>query len=292
MDHTQSIFLVFPSIKFDWLQCHNQTSPLRPRAKQGFIQGPRPLKGNSRGNYSHGTQGRWHACPGATPSWTRSRPFFHRIQGQVWCCTTCWLDELPKPLQHACSTTRSSAQGNCSAKSLAGNVVDSSLSSLSSPWASSRGGVGGRGHFIHLAIYCTTTWCFALKGLRTIKNTPAPVSGVNMPPGCTILTTNHNTDTNFVWTAHHDSCVLGPQTNAQLCFYGFTVNMQALGSPQVASMTSSVETIELCGAQSSPPPRLNATSPSPHVTVQGSCIEIHLCFYQPNKSEGNFFRQL
>ncbi len=26
----------------------------------------------------------------------------------------------------------------------------------------------GRGHFIHLAIYCTTTWCFALKGLRTM----------------------------------------------------------------------------------------------------------------------------
>ncbi len=29
-------------------------------------------------------------------------------------------------------------------------------------------GGGGRGHFIHLAMYCTTTWCFALKGLRTI----------------------------------------------------------------------------------------------------------------------------
>ncbi len=28
-------------------------------------------------------------------------------------------------------------------------------------------GGGGRGHSIHLAIYCTTTWCFALKGLRT-----------------------------------------------------------------------------------------------------------------------------
>ncbi len=35
--------------------------------------------------------------------------------------------------------TRSSAQGNCSAKSLAGNVADSSLSSLSSRG----GGVGG-----------------------------------------------------------------------------------------------------------------------------------------------------
>ncbi len=29
-------------------------------------------------------------------------------------------------------------------------------------------GGGGRGHFIHLAIHCTTTWRFALKGLRTI----------------------------------------------------------------------------------------------------------------------------
>ncbi len=42
-------------------------------------------------------------------------------------------------------TTRSSAQGNSSAKSLAGNVVDSSLSSLSSPGGSSRGGGGGWG---------------------------------------------------------------------------------------------------------------------------------------------------
>ena len=30
-------------------------------------------------------------------------------------------------------------------------------------------GEGGRGHFIHLAIHCTATWCFALKGLRTMK---------------------------------------------------------------------------------------------------------------------------
>ncbi len=45
--------------------------------------------------------------------------------------------------------TRSSAQGNCSAKSLAGNVADSSLSSLSSAagvWGRGRGrGVRGRG---------------------------------------------------------------------------------------------------------------------------------------------------
>ncbi len=106
-----------------------------------------------------------------------------------------------------------------SAKSLAGNVVDPSLSSLSSTshaghggggpvgeggpmgegfggggWGRGRGlggleegegvwggggglgegeGVGGgegaRRHFIHLALYCTTTWCFAPKGLRTMR---------------------------------------------------------------------------------------------------------------------------
>ncbi len=27
---------------------------------------------------------------------------------------------------------------------------------------------GGRGHFSPADIYCTTTWCFALKGLRTM----------------------------------------------------------------------------------------------------------------------------
>ncbi len=42
--------------------------------------------------------------------------------------------------------TRSSAQGNCSAKSLAGNVTDSSLSSLSSMGVSGgRGGSRGKG---------------------------------------------------------------------------------------------------------------------------------------------------
>ncbi len=30
-------------------------------------------------------------------------------------------------------------------------------------------GEGGRGHFSPAAIYCITTWCFALKGLRTIN---------------------------------------------------------------------------------------------------------------------------
>ncbi len=41
--------------------------------------------------------------------------------------------------------TRSSAQGNCSAKSLAGNVIDSSLSSLSSKGGGSRGVWWGSG---------------------------------------------------------------------------------------------------------------------------------------------------
>ncbi len=31
------------------------------------------------------------------------------------------------------------------------------------------GGGGGKGHFIQPVIYCTTTWCFALKGLRTMN---------------------------------------------------------------------------------------------------------------------------
>ncbi len=30
-------------------------------------------------------------------------------------------------------------------------------------------GGGGRGHFGPAAIYCTTTWCFTLKGLCTIR---------------------------------------------------------------------------------------------------------------------------
>ncbi len=65
--------------------------------------------------------------------------------------------------------------------SCAGNVVDSSLSSLSSPqggvhWGEGRGGGWGegRGHFIHLAIHCTPTWSFALKGLRTTKQLRNP----------------------------------------------------------------------------------------------------------------------
>ncbi len=47
---------------------------------------------------------------------------------------------------HAHTKTRSRAQGKCSAKSLAGNVIDSSLSSLSSVGGRGQGGSGrGRG---------------------------------------------------------------------------------------------------------------------------------------------------
>ena len=75
--------------------------------------------------------------------------------------------------------TRSSAQGNCSAKSLAASVMSSILhcsSILPCPPClppvilTGGGGLamgGGRGHFSPAAIYCTATWCFALKGLRT-----------------------------------------------------------------------------------------------------------------------------
>ena len=73
--------------------------------------------------------------------------------------------------------TRSSAQGNCSAKSLAPVMLSIPGRGRGSGggrgiWQGEGGlageGEGGRGHFIHLAMYCTTTWCFALKGLRTI----------------------------------------------------------------------------------------------------------------------------
>ncbi len=108
-------------------------------------------------------------------------------------------NDFSRPLVFA---TRSSAQGNCSAKSLAGSVMSSILpcsSILSCPPclppvmlsmggcpASGRGGVqqgegslaggggggsgrggGGQGTFQSSCHNCTTTWCFALKGLRT-----------------------------------------------------------------------------------------------------------------------------
>ncbi len=74
--------------------------------------------------------------------------------------------------QHLVNKKQCSRQLQCEVPCGVGNVVDSSLSSLSSPQGGSSGGGGpagggGRGHFIHLAIYCTTTWGFALKGLRT-----------------------------------------------------------------------------------------------------------------------------
>ncbi len=93
-----------------------------------------------------------------------------------------------------------SRQLQCEVPCSVGNVINSSLfinsslSSLSSTShavhgggpASSRGvlplaggggshggrgshrGEGGRGYFSPAAIYCTTTWCLTLKGLRTI----------------------------------------------------------------------------------------------------------------------------
>ncbi len=97
------------------------------------------------------------------------------------------------PPTHPQGKTRSSAQGNCSAKSLVSNVIDSSLSSSSlssgggGPGAGGSGGgrvqargggwggggrSGGRGQgTFHppCHTHCTTTWCFALKGLRTMN---------------------------------------------------------------------------------------------------------------------------
>ncbi len=81
--------------------------------------------------------------------------------------------------------TRSSAQGNCSAKSLAGMspilpcppclLLGGSGGRGVQGWGVGEGG-GGRGPFIYLAIHCTTTWCFALKGLRTIRQGGGPSS--------------------------------------------------------------------------------------------------------------------
>ena len=61
----------------------------------------------------------------------------------VACKVLCLLNTQLCILQFAYELeTRSSAQGNCSAKSLAGNVVDSSLSSLCFPQGGSRWGEG------------------------------------------------------------------------------------------------------------------------------------------------------
>ncbi len=105
-----------------------------------------------------------------------------------------------------------SRQLQCKVPCGIGNVINSSLfsnsslSSLSSTshavlgvvwlqggwvggggWGRGRGFRGeGRGCFINLAIYCTTTWCFALKGLRTTnsifprKTRKMALSGANL----------------------------------------------------------------------------------------------------------------
>ncbi len=48
------------------------------------------------------------------------------------------------------------------------------------------GGGGGREYFIHLAIHCTTTWCFVLKGLRTmnVKEFSGPEMSVSQKKVC------------------------------------------------------------------------------------------------------------
>ncbi len=103
----------------------------------------------------------------------------------------------------------------------AGNVVDSSLSSLSSLWgvqqgkgglAGGRGGQvgrglgrglggggGGRGNFIHPAIYCTTTWCFGLKGLRTVNYTSSSPCVVSRSRGQSSGDPVSNDETAILW---------------------------------------------------------------------------------------------
>ncbi len=114
------------------------------------------------------------------------------------CVCVCVRAMCPLDL-HTPNKKQCSRQLQCEVPCSVGNVVNSSLfnsswSSLSStshadfaggvwpggvwPWGGlaaggvwPRGGVwlwGDRGHFGPAAIYCITTWCFALKGLRTI----------------------------------------------------------------------------------------------------------------------------
>ncbi len=69
---------------------------------------------------------------------------------------------------HSAFKIRSSAQGNCSAKSLAPSCYLWGGGLAAGGFGQGvGGGGGGRGHFHPPAIYCTTTWCFALNGLRT-----------------------------------------------------------------------------------------------------------------------------
>ena len=76
-------------------------------------------------------------------------------------------------------------------------------------------GEGGRGHFIHLAPpYCTTTWCFALKGLRTtsseynfrMRYLTKTLLGIAPGPACAVRCRS----------AHSEVYALGNATRVQL----------------------------------------------------------------------------
>ncbi len=116
------------------------------------------------------------ATEASTPWWGRS---------VVW-HTWPELSEPPLDGMRCINKMQCSRQLQCKVPCSVGGVINSSLfieSSLSStnhtvhggglpPVAGSRvpRGGWGRGHFSPAAIYCTTTWCFAPKGLRTIKD--------------------------------------------------------------------------------------------------------------------------
>ncbi len=70
------------------------------------------------------------------------------------------------------------------------------------------GGGGGRGYFIHLGIYCTTTWCFALKGLRTMKRLGSLSMNLFQSTGfkfCSFLSRTSPPKTLTLLTAPYDS---------------------------------------------------------------------------------------
>ncbi len=87
--------------------------------------------------------------------------------------------------------------------------------------------LGGRGHFIHLAMYCTTTWCFTLKGLRTTKQ---QLTRLSFPPrrvlGNVTLDTGRDIEKSCPWKApgtdpaDPGACRLGLQivnANSKVC---------------------------------------------------------------------------
>ena len=82
---------------------------------------------------------------------------------------------LLPPVMDVVNKKQCSRQLQCEVPCSVGNVINSSLfnnSSLSSLFSTSHAVRGGEGEgagdiSIHLATYCTTTWCFSLKGLRT-----------------------------------------------------------------------------------------------------------------------------